>query len=162
SSFRKERSNPLHLAEFHHIEYEGKIGQEQMESVAIGLLAAVARRCIATCEADLALFLTAQDINALADFSERPRAQFIDLQDALDALHRDTKDDRFKRFTLEGTLGSAEETRLTEIYGGLVALRKFPLMEVPFYHAHVPNSSPKTARNTDLIWPGYNEIIGSG
>jgi asparaginyl-tRNA synthetase len=161
SSFRNEASDPLHLAEFHHIEYEGRLDHLDMEQVGVGLLAAVARGMVG-CESDLAMFLEPGELRALADFAEKPRVEPVDLVEALDALYRDTKDDRYRQFTLENTLGPAEETRLTEIYGTAVALRKFPLMEVPFYHARVEASSPATAKNSDILWPGYNEIIGSG
>src|SRR5207245_1132601 len=73
SSFRKEASNALHLAEFHHIEYEGKLDQQAMEKVAVGLLAAVARALTAQRAADLSLFLTDEEIQALGDFAERPQ-----------------------------------------------------------------------------------------
>jgi len=37
-----------------------------------------------------------------------------------------------------------------------------PLLEVPFYHAMKDNTKPRVADNTDIIWPGYRETVGSG
>ena len=44
----------------------------------------------------------------------------------------------------------------------MVVIREFPLLEVPFYHAVVDGKEPKVANNSDFIWPGYKETIGSG
>ena len=41
-------------------------------------------------------------------------------------------------------------------------IREFPLLEVPFYHAMVDGKNPRVADNSDIIWPGYRETIGSG
>jgi len=37
NSFRKERADATHLSEFHHIEYEGRVDQEENERIALGL-----------------------------------------------------------------------------------------------------------------------------
>ena len=44
----------------------------------------------------------------------------------------------------------------------MVLIREFPLLEVPFYHAMLDGKIPKVADNSDIIWPGYKETIGSG
>ena len=65
--------------------------------------------------------------------------------------------------TVEGsTYPVWEEIKLTEILGSMVLVKEFPLLEVPFYHALVDDKVPKVADNSDIIWPGYREILGSG
>ncbi|MEA3378085.1 MAG: amino acid--tRNA ligase-related protein, partial [Nanoarchaeota archaeon] len=38
NSFRKEKADATHLSEFHHIEYEGKVSQEENEMIALNLI----------------------------------------------------------------------------------------------------------------------------
>ncbi len=76
-------------------------------------------------------------------------------------LYEETKDEKYLDFTLEN-FGSWEEIKLTEIYNNLIIIEEFPLLEVPFYHAQIKDKKPLVANNSDFIWPGYREIIGSG
>lgn len=162
NSFRKEPSDATHLAEFHHIEFEGVVSNAENQAIILSLLCNIAHRLTMERTDDLRTFLTDEEIAALADFSRDPQIAYVTFQEAIDALYCDTRQDRYKRFTLDGTLGAEEEVRLTEIFGKLVAVKNFPLLEVPFYHAEVPSTVPAVADNADFIWPGYREVVGSG
>jgi asparaginyl-tRNA synthetase len=163
NSFRKEPADATHLSEFHHIEYEGKINQKENEIVALGLAGNIINDLIRFNEEDISYFLQDNKVQALSDLAgsikEIPRVTF---REVLSALYSETKDDKYKLFTMNGTFGPWEEVKITEIYGTMVAITQFPLLEVPFYHTKVEGIEPPVANNTDFIWPGYREFIGSG
>ncbi len=162
NSFRKEKSDATHLSEFHHIEYEGKVNQENNERIALSFIGEIIDDLLKNNERDIAYFLKDRKIRQLESLTKKiqdiPKISF---NKALEALYRETKNEKYKRFSLQD-FGSWEEVKLTEIFGNMVAVKEFPLLEVPFYHAMINYSEPKTANNTDFIWPGYREFIGSG
>ncbi|WP_326690278.1 MULTISPECIES: amino acid--tRNA ligase-related protein [unclassified Streptomyces] len=162
NSFRLETSDFSHLSEFHHIEFEGRVPQEDNLRCAIGLLSTVLKELLEKEEESLAHFLSADRMAELASMTAPSAYTHLTFREALELLHEDTGEDRFRRFTTEGTFGSWEEIRLTWICGGPVTVSRYPLLEVPFYHAEIQDSDPKTAHNADIIWPGYREIVGSG
>ena len=163
NSFRKEKADATHLSEFHHIEYEGKILQRQNELVSLGLISRILQDLLKNNEKDLAVFLNSKKLSELERLSLNiQKIPKITYQQAQDALYKETGDDRYKRFTMQNNFGSWEEVKLTEIFGDMIAIREFPLLEVPFYHAAVNGKTPPVADNTDIIWPGYREILGSG
>ncbi len=159
-SFRKEKSDATHLSEFHHIEYEGHISQAENLRVIQGLLEKITDTLLHSNEEDISRFLTQQEISELGELFQKPIPQ-ITLSQALQMLHKDTKDRRYQRFSLQH-FGPWEEIRLTEIIGGVVGVKEMPFLEVPFYHALKDGSEPMVADNTDIIWPGYRETVGSG
>lgn len=173
NSFRKEKADATHLSEFHHIEYEGKIGQPTNEKIALGLVEKIITDLLTYNEEDIALFLSKDKIKELKEFaSSIKKIPRITFREALDVLYEDTKQEKYKRFTMKN-FGQWEEIRLTHIFGNMVAVRRFPLLEVPFYHAYVDGVEERwvedgkekhslVADNTDFIWPGYRETIGSG
>ncbi|GAA3973803.1 hypothetical protein GCM10023085_65390 [Actinomadura viridis] len=162
NSFRLEESDFTHLSEFHHIEFEGRVSQQANLDCAIGLVGRVVRDLLDNEEEALAHFLSPEKMTELASLTTPSAYSHLTFREALDLLHEDTGEDRFRRFTMEGTFGSWEEIRLTWICGGPVVVSRFPLLEVPFYHAEISDSDPKVAHNADIIWPGYREVIGSG
>lgn len=178
NSFRKEKANATHLSEFHHIEYEGQISQEQNEKVALGLVKKIVLDLFKYNERDLAKFLRKERLAELEETAQKiqniPR---ITYKKAQEILFDETKNPKYNRFTMKDCFGQWEEIKLTETLGGMVAIREFPLLEVPFYHARIDgkeyeySSKPQiissrkksfVADNTDIIWPGYRETIGSG
>lgn len=197
NSFRKEKADATHLSEFHHIEYEGQVDQQRNNIIALGLVGRIVKDLCAFNEEDISFFLRAERLRELADFAKVIQSiPTITFREALDTLQQETKQDRYKKFTMDKNFGTWEEIKLTEIYGNMIAISQFPLLEVPFYHALVegvehhwdeeeivpgipiihhfgaevlarPLSFPRqrksfVADNTDFIWPGYREIIGSG
>ncbi len=162
NSFRKEPGDATHLSEFHHIEYEGKVNQEQNEVIILDLIKKILKDLLEKNHKDLVYFLTDEKIIELRDFVENikniPRLTF---KEVLDILYKETGNNKYREFTLKH-FGSWEEIKITEILGNMVIIREFPLLEVPFYHAVVEGKEPKVANNSDFIWPGYRETIGSG
>ena len=57
NSFRKEEANWCHLTEFHHIEYESKIPQEENENTAIGLIKHIIKSVIDQSENEVLYFV---------------------------------------------------------------------------------------------------------
>jgi len=181
NSFRKERSDATHLSEFHHIEYEGKVSQKQNEVVALGLVGKVVKDLLNRNEEDLDFFLSTKKLKELGEWvpniKKTPRVTYATAQKA---LYKETGSQKYAPFTMQDNFGSWEEVKLTEIFGGMIGIREFPLLEVPFYHAesesgvvsHLKDpelrfakgnlSWTKVADNTDFIWPSYRETIGSG
>ena len=160
NSFRKEKADATHLSEFHHIEYEGKVSQTKNKEIIKGLVHKIINYLLVNNEESLSHFLKNKKLKDLNNLGEG-KFKEIKFSEALEYLYDDTKQDKYKSFTLKN-FGSWEEIRLTEIFNGVVAISNFPLLEVPFYHAVVYNSNPAVAENTDFIWPGYREFIGSG
>jgi len=163
NSFRREHSDPTHLSEFHHIEFEGQMDRSACVAVADGLVRLLLQATLDGAKAELEMFLLPQQIDGLAALAERSRLfEEVTLKECYQRLYEDTGDTRYTRFTLEGRFGLWEEVRLTELYGAPLALTGYPLLEVPFYHDEEPESNPRVARNTDFIWPGYTEVLGAG
>ncbi len=162
NSFRKEKSDSTHLSEFHHVEYEGKINQEKNEETALELVKEILERLLKENKEDLNFFLTKEKIQELKNLSEQiSQIPIITFREALNLLYKETKNEKYKEFTLKN-FGMWEEIKITEILGGMVIIKEFPLLEVPFYHEVVKNKRPFVANNADIIWPGYREFIGSG
>jgi len=162
NSFRKEKADATHLSEFHHIEFEGKVTQEENENIALKLIQQLIRDLLEKEENSLKYFLSESKINELKILSQNileiPKITF---KEALKLLYENTKDEKYKEFSLKN-FGSWEEIKLTEILQSMVLIKEFPLFEVPFYHATIKNKEPKVANNSDIIWPGYRETIGTG
>ncbi|GJM73144.1 hypothetical protein HMSSN036_53600 [Paenibacillus macerans] len=161
NSFRKENVDSSHLSEFHHIEYEGAVDQDTNKNIITRLLFRIIQDLLRYNEADLSVFLSEDRLVMLEEISQRKKITELTFEEALKALYEDTKDEVYNNFTLE-YFGSWEEVRLTEMYGGFLAISEFPLLEVPFYHAELRGRDRRVANNTDFIWPGYRETIGSG
>lgn len=162
NSFRNERADATHLSEFHHIEYEGKVDQEKNERIALKLVRKIIIDLLEKNEEDIAYFLSKEKIEGLRNLAENILdIPIISFQKALDILYEETNDEKYKDFSLKN-FGSWEEIKLTEIMENMVLVKGFPLLEVPFYHAPVKESSPRIADNSDIIWPGCREFIGSG
>lgn len=161
NSFRKEKADPTHLSEFHHIEYEGKVSQDENLKIICGLITKIISDLLDKNREDLAYFLTEDKLKELEKFSKMKKIPEVKFSDVLKALYEDTKNPKYKKFTLKH-FGSWEEVRVTELFEGIIAITEFPLLEVPFYHAVVDGKEPKVANNADIIWPGYRETIGSG
>jgi aspartyl/asparaginyl-tRNA synthetase len=161
NSFRKEPADETHLAEFHHIEYEGQVGQHRNAEIVAELLTAIIDAVLTEARADLEAFLPPSAIEELATLRDEP-VESITLDRALELLREDTSDERYEQFTSQH-IDIWEEVRLTELLDGkIVRLEEFPLFEVPFYHAEADTGGPRRAKNADFIWPGYVETVGSG
>lgn len=162
NSFRRECSDATHLSEFHHIEYEGKIDQEKNEKIILDLIKKIINDLLVKNKENMAYFLDEKKLEELKIFVDNiynvPRITF---KEVLKLLYKETDNEKYKEFTLKN-FGSWEEIKITEILKNMVIIRQFPLLEIPFYHASVDGKEPKVANNSDFIWPGYRETVGSG
>lgn len=163
NSFRKEHADWCHLSEFQHIEYEGKKTLEETIVIFMGLLRYITKTIVERNKADLAFYLTEEEIRALEDAFSPSAVHQMTLRRAFELLYKDTKDPAYKELSLKH-LGAWEEIRLTELVDGHVLLTEFPLLQIPFYHEQTPNSSKgePLAQNADLILRGYRETVGGG
>ncbi|AFO55911.1 MULTISPECIES: amino acid--tRNA ligase-related protein [Natrinema] len=161
NSFRKEEADNTHLSEFHHIEYEGQIGQERNEEIVEELLVKILDRLLDEGRSDLKQFLGHDEIVELEELRDDP-VRRVTFDEALSLLREDTGDKKYEEFT-EAHFSDWEEVRLTELFDGkIVAVQEYPLLEVPFYHAEKDTDGPRVAKNADFIWPGYRETVGTG
>lgn len=162
NSFRKEKADATHLSEFHHIEFEGKVSQDENETIVLNLIGKIINDLLRKNKEDLNYFLSEEKIEELTCFANKildvPKITF---REALEKLYEETEDKKYLDFTLKN-FGAWEEIKLTEIFNNMVIIREFPLLEVPFYHAVIDGKEPMVANNSDFIWPGYRETIGSG
>ena len=130
--------------------------------MALGLIKKIISDLLTKNKEDLSYFLTDEKLIELENFSQKifstPKITF---REALDLLYKKTGEDKYKEFTLKN-FGAWEEIKITEILDGMVIIKEFPLLEVPFYHAVVDKKIPEVANNSDIIWSGYREILGSG
>ena len=147
NSFRKERADATHLSEFHHIEYEGKIGQKHNEIVALNLVKKIIKDLLEKNKEDMAYFLSSEKIEELRALADKildiPKITF---KESLDILYNETGEEKYREYTLKH-FGSWEEIKITEVLGNMVLIKEFPLLEVPFYHSMVEGKTPKVADN---------------
>lgn len=161
NSFRKEEADTTHLCEFHHIEFEGNIKQEENQVVAFKLIQRIIKDLVKYNLKDLQTFLYKKDIDELIRIAEIKKLKVLTFSEAMNTLYEDTRNKKYLTNSQEH-FGAWEEVRLTEIFDSIIGIKEFPLLEVPFYHAKIPDSNPEVANNLDIIWPGYREILGSG
>lgn len=163
NSFRKEHADFSHLSEFQHIEFEGHVGFEENIKIAQKLLCHIVEEVIRTASNPLSFFLSAYEMDQLAQSIENTSFEVITFKDALKVLLHDTGDNRYKEFSLRH-FGAWEEVRLTQILKKNVWVSEYPLLQIPFYHNEIRKDvdGVPLAENADLILHGYREVIGSG
>lgn len=162
NSFRKEKSDFTHLTEFQHIEYEWKVDFEWNKNVSLGLVDYIIAYIFENNISDLQYFLSEEDL-AKRNQKISQNLEVLTFAEALEILYKDTNDSRYKEFSLKN-FWSWEEIRLTEIVGKNVSVEKFPMLQIPFYHAIAKeeyNGVP-LAQNADIIFQWYREVIWSG
>lgn len=163
NSFRKEKADYCHLSEFQHVEFEGKIDLKQNIEIATNYLKYITIYLLKNNKKDLAFFLNKQEVKELSETFKKGNISEITFQDALEKLFIDTRDQKYKDFTMKN-FGAWEEIRLTEIMNSHVIVTEFPMLEIPFYHnTHKTNKNGVAlAQNADIILRGFRETIGSG
>src|SRR3990167_999738 len=163
NSFRKEKADFSHLAEFQHIEFEGKMDFNNNVKTAISFLKYITKYLIRNNSDDLFYYLTKKEIKLLAKTFDNENIIELPLKEALKILYSETKNTAYKKFSLKN-FGSWEEIKLTEILKGHVIITDFPVDEIPFYHniSKRDQDGDLVAQNADVILSGYREVIGSG
>ena len=162
NSFRKETSDPTHLSEFQHIEYEGKIWLEENIKIFLWLYEYIMEYIFRNNIDDLKVFLTDQQIEEKKDIIKKGPIR-IQFYDALKLLYDETKDEKYKEFSMK-YFWSREEIKLTELLWWNVIVESFPMLQIPFYHAIAEKTIDwvSVAKNADFILYRYRETIGSG
>ena len=162
NSFRKEKSDATHLSEFQHIEYEGKTDLEWNIKVFLWLYNAVFNYLVENNSADLLFFLSEDELKNKVDLVKK-WPERVTFKKALDLLYDNTGDSRYKEFTLK-YFWTWEEVKLTEILGANVIVEKYPMLQIPFYHAVSQEEYEwvPLAKNADFILHSYRETIWAG
>ncbi len=162
NSFRKEKADWSHLSEFQHIEFEGRVGQDENVKIALGLLDAIAKGVAADAGESLGFYLGRDGFVDFAAAFAADKFKTLTFAQAMEMLREYTGDSRYSEPSLKN-FGSWEEVALTNMCDSHVIVTEFPLMEIPFYHAPGLGQDEKgVARNADIILQGYREVIGSG
>ena len=168
NSFRKEEADVTHLSEFHHIEYEGHVDQEENEKIARNLTKYLINNLLTDNQDDLKIFLTKEDLDELEKFTKNEYYKRITLKKALEILYQETGDKKYEKFT-SMYWSFWEEVFITNYLDSIVLVREFPMLEVAFYHKPLKKEyDPVTEKevwvvdNTDFVFSGYREYIGSG
>jgi len=163
NSFRKEKADFSHLAEFQHIEFEGKVSFEENIEVMIGLLRALTDHIVKNNASDLAYYLSDEDVSDLSQSFDDKNIERLTFTEAMKILRESLGDSKYKKVTL-AHFGSYEEVALTRIVGKHCLVSEYPLEEIPFYHdaSFTDVSGKKFAKNADFILLGGREVIGSG
>lgn len=162
NSFRKEKSDATHLSEFQHIEYEWKIWIEENIKIFWWLYEYIMDYVFKNNMDDLKVFLTDTQIKEKQDIIKKGPIR-IDFYDALKLLYNETKEEKYKEFTMK-YFWSREEIKLTELLWWNVIVEKFPMLQIPFYHAIAEETVcwVPVAKNADFILYWYRETIWSG
>jgi aspartyl/asparaginyl-tRNA synthetase len=161
NSFRKEESDATHLSEFQHIEYEGKVNNEKNIEIFVWLYEYIFNYLLENNKEDLLFFLSEEELNKKIEITKKwPKR--ISFREALNILYKDTLDEKYKDFSLEN-FWTWEEVKLTELLWSNVIVEKFPMLQIPFYHAIAEEEvdGVPVAKNADFILYWYRETIGA-
>lgn len=161
NSFRQEPADATHLSEFHHMEFEGKVTQDENLTVISGLISKIVNDIVELNESDLRYFLSDDDFQSVEEIGKMKHIPTMEFRQALNQLYDATNEEKYKEFSLKH-FGSWEEIKVTSLNDGLIGIRHYPLLEIPFYHAPIIGSNPAVGDNTDIIFPSYRETVGSG
>lgn len=161
NSFRKEQADSTHLSEFQHIEYEWKVDNEKNIEIFVWLYEYIFYYLLENNKQDLLFFLSEDELNKKVEIT-RKWPKRIWFREALNILFKETWNEKYKDFSLEN-FWTWEEVKLTEILWCNVILEKFPMLQIPFYHAIAEEEVDwvPVAKNADFILYWYRETIGA-
>lgn len=161
NSFRKEKADATHLSEFQHIEYEGKTDLEWDINVFLWLYNNIFDYLVENYSKDLLFFVSEETLKNKMELVKK-WPERITFKEALNLLYKETNDERYKEFTLK-YFWTWEEVKLTEIVGANVIVEKYPMLQIPFYHAIADEEYEwvPLAKNADFILYSYRETIWS-
>lgn len=159
NSFRKEKSDATHLSEFQHIEFEWKVDSEKNIEILTWLYKHIFDYLVENNSEDLLFFLSQEQLWQKLELTEKWPVR-IDFIDALRMLYESTGEDKYKDFTLKH-FWTWEEVKLTELLWANVIVEKFPMLQIPFYHAIAEEEVQwvPVAKNADFILNWYRETI---
>lgn len=163
NSFRKEEADFTHLAEFQHIEFEGKIKFDENIDTYVGLLDYITKYLINNNHSDLLYYLEEHEIDSLRSSFEFDNIMTMKFVEVMDLLYEHTNEEKYKNHSLK-SFGSYEEILATTLVGKHLNIIEFPLEEIPFYHdlSFINEDGKQFAKNSDFILHGYREVVGAG
>ena len=161
NSFRKEKADATQLSEFQHIEYEGKTDLEWNINVFLWLYNYIFNYLVENNSEDLLFFLSEEKLKNKIYLTKK-WPERITFKKALDLLYENTNNEHYKEFTLK-YFWTREEIKLTEILWTNVIVEKYPMLQIPFYHAIAEEEYEwvPLAKNADFILYSYRETIWS-
>lgn len=159
-SFRREKADFRHLPEFTHIEFEANIKFKENLALQKEFIQHLIAYLVVNQKKEIELFLTKKDIENLKNFVKLKNIIEIKFSDALNLLKKETKNPKYNQISIK-RFSSYEEVLLTQILKKPVFVVNYLSDEVAFYHAKDPKNS-ELVINSDFLFPGYGEIIGSG
>lgn len=159
NSFRKERSDATHLSEFQHIEYEGKVWLTENVKIFTGLVEYICEYIFTNNSEDLLFFLDEETLLKKREMVKNWPIT-MNFRDVLDRLYYETKDEKYREFSLKH-FGTWEEVKITELLGWNLIVEQFPMLQIPFYHdiAEEEIDGVPVAKNADYILYGYRETV---
>lgn len=162
NSFRKERSDATHLSEFQHIEFEWKVNAEKNIEIFVWLYSYIVNYLIKNNSQDLLYFVSESQLKKKLDLTASWPLR-MPFSEALSILYKHTGDSKYKEFSLKH-FGTWEEVKLTELLWANVIVEKFPMLQIPFYHAIAEEEHEwvPLAKNADFILHGFRETIWAG
>lgn len=163
NSFRKEKSSFTKLTEFQHVEFEGKLTQDENKNVAEKLIHFIIDKLCSNCGDSLDFFLTKDQHSSLRKLDTS--FTNIDFQEVCKILQKETSNNKYLDFSLKH-FKDWEEILVSNLIKEPIWIEGFPLYEIPFYHKsntqNFENSNSEKSLSSDLILPGFRETIGSG
>lgn len=162
NSFRKEKSDTTHLSEFQHIEYEWKIDWEKNIEIFTQLFEYIWSYLCIHHKTDILYFISEEEFECKNTIISHWPIR-INFKDALEILHTETHDEKYKVLSLQ-YFWAWEEIKLTELLWGNVIVEKFPMLQIPFYHAIAKETVDwvPLAQNADFILYWFRETIWAG
>lgn len=154
-TFRGEKADERHLCQFFHSEAEISGNLEDIIKLVEDYIHHLAKRILEKYHDDIISFAgSVEHIEKLISITKFPEVSF---DDAVDILHAD---ENYVIFHEEGyrTITSAGEKALIEHFGGIVWLKYFDAVAVPFYQK---DHDENHAKNADLLF-GIGEVVGAG
>lgn len=155
-SFRGEKEDARHLSQFYHSEVEiagtledvMKLAEDYIKYISINILSEFGEQ----------LQNTVGSIEHIKSLIEKEKFPEVTFEEACKILNNSEK---YIEYHKEGfrTINSLGEQQLINYFGGVVWLKSFDILAVPFYQEITDDK--KYAKNADLLF-GIGETLGAG
>ncbi|MDE7432176.1 MAG: asparagine synthetase A [Lachnospiraceae bacterium] len=154
-TFRGEKPDERHLCQFFHSESEIPGNLENVMMLIEDYIRYISQRILDQYREEIiGIVGTVEHIENMLKKEKFPEVSF---EEAINILN---KDEKYVVFHKEGfrTITAAGEKVLIEHFGGIVWLKYFDAVSVPFYQK---DYDEKYSKNADLLF-GIGEVVGSG
>lgn len=155
-SFRGEKEDERHLSQFYHSEVEIAGTLEDVMQLAEEYIKYLSKNILR--EFGNELEKIAGDTEHIKKLIETKKFPVVTFEEACEILENS---DRYIEYHEEGfrTINSLGEKELIKYFDGIVWLKNFDILSVPFYQNCTPDK--KYAMNADLLF-GIGETLGAG